>query len=171
VAVTTLLARTHRRQGRSSMAPILGLLTLALALFCAAGVVLRHYATTPDGWATLLIGAAGVSAMGVQNSLMRHALTSFTPTTIMTGNLTQVTMDLVNVLVPDHRCDRQRSARARAETRERLAKFGVPLLAFMVGAAAGGWLTNVLGLFSIALPTLVVGALALLASRESARAR
>jgi len=153
------------------VAPVLGLLTLALALFWAAGVVLHPCATTPDGWATLLIGAAGVSAMGVQNALMRHALTRFTPTTIMTGNLTQVTMDLVEVLVPDHRCDRQRRERARAETRERLAKFGVPLLAFMMGAAAGGWLTNVLGLFSIALPTLVVGALALLASRESARAR
>ena len=166
VASTALVARTHRGQGGASLAPMLGLLTLALALFWAAGVALQPYATTPDGWAVLLIGAAGVSAMGVQNALMRHGLIGCTPTTIMTGNLTQVTMDLVEVLLPDRRRDRC----TQAEIRDRLVKFGVPLLAFMVGAAAGGWLTEVFGLVSIALPTLVVGALALLASRAPARA-
>jgi uncharacterized membrane protein YoaK (UPF0700 family) len=122
-------------------------------MFCASGVALRPWATRADRWGSLLVGAAGVWAMGVQNALMRDvALGGLTPTTIMTGNLTQATIDLVELTL-------QRCARARADAAGRLFRFGVPLLAFLIGAAMGGFLTGVVGLASIALPTAVVGAL------------
>jgi uncharacterized membrane protein YoaK (UPF0700 family) len=154
VATTALIARAARRRGASSLTPVLGLLTLALALFCLGGVLLRPHATDADGWASLLVGGAGVWAMGIQNTLMRDALGGLTPTTIMTGNLTQTTIDLVELSF-------QRCARARADTVRRLCRFGVPLLAFLLGAAIGGCLTRLYGLASIALPAAVVGALTL----------
>ncbi|MDF2696306.1 MAG: permease, partial [Labilithrix sp.] len=95
VAATTLGARAVRRKGRSPLAPLLAAMTVALALFWAAGVLLRPQASSPDAWAVITIGGTGIAAMGVQNALMREALGTSAPTTVMTGNLTQVTIDLV----------------------------------------------------------------------------
>jgi uncharacterized membrane protein YoaK (UPF0700 family) len=158
VAVTALVTRVGQR-GRASVPLGLSLLTAALAMFCVAGVVLRPYVERPDGWPVLLIGATGVAAMGVQNALMRHALAGLTPTTIMTGNLTQVTMDLVELLAPDGEFARQAALR-------RLAKFGVPLVAFLVGTTIGAWLTMRFGLGSILLPTVAVAWLTTVESRR-----
>jgi len=70
VATTALIARAARRRGGSSLRAVLGLLTLALALFCVSGVLLRRSATDADAWASLVVGGAGVWAMGVQNGVV-----------------------------------------------------------------------------------------------------
>jgi uncharacterized membrane protein YoaK (UPF0700 family) len=161
VAATTLFARVMRRKGNTTLAPMLALMTAALGIFCVTGVTLKPLANEPDAWAVVLIGGAGVVAMGIQNTLMRNALSSYSPTTIMTGNLTQCTIDLIEFLFPFIENRTQGRALARRSAVQRLKRFGFPLLGFMVGAVQGAWFTRVVGLASIAVPTLVVGALTL----------
>jgi len=159
VAATALFARRQRRRGREPLTALLALMTLALAIFGTTGVALRDWALAPDDWAVAAIGATGVVAMAIQNTLMRDALSSFCPTTIMTGNLTQVTIDLVDICLPPREEVAVVRASRQREAKRRLKRFGLPLLGFMVGAAAGALLTHAFGLWSIALPTAVVGAL------------
>ncbi len=172
VAAATLLTRVLRRGGKATLSPLLALMTAALAIFGLTGVTLHPMANQPDAFAVIIIGAAGVVAMGIQNTLMRNALSSYSPTTIMTGNLTQCTIDLVEIWLPAMANNTISRMRARGEARQRLRKFGLPLLGFMLGAFAGAWLTHAWGLASISVPTLATGTLAIAAwSGELRRAR
>jgi len=170
VAFTTLIARTLKRSGKATLPPLLLLMTVALAIFGITGTTLRPLANEPDAWAVVVIGAAGVVAMGIQNTLMRNALSSYSPTTIMTGNLTQCTIDLVEMWLPATANNTQGRRVARGEAGQRLKKFGFPLLGFMVGAFAGARLTHAWGLASISVPAVAIGLVALDAWLSEARA-
>jgi uncharacterized membrane protein YoaK (UPF0700 family) len=164
VAVTTLAARALRSRGRDPLVPLLATMTLALAVFGWLGVALQASVTGPDAPVIVAIGGAGVAALGIQNALMREALATMSPTTVMTGNLTQLTIDLVAL------ASRGGGAAARDAARARAGKFAPPLVAFVAGAAFGAWATGAFGLASIAAPTVAVAGLAL-ASRQSVPAK
>jgi uncharacterized membrane protein YoaK (UPF0700 family) len=168
VAATALFARSIRQRGHRPLVALLALMTVGLSVFCATGVALHRFSNGPDAWGVALTGATGVIAMGIQNTLMRDALSGLCPTTVMTGNLTQFTIDLVELVVARPTGDVGRVARLRAATRKRLLKFGAPVSGFVVGALLGGCLTSVWGLSSIALPTVVVGVLTVVAWRTRA---
>jgi len=169
VAATTLLARFLKKTGKATLSPLLALMTLALAIFTVTGVTLRPLANQPGACAVAIIGAAGVVAMGIQNTLMRNALSNYSPTTIMTGNLTQCTIELVEMWLPATATNTIGRRLARGAAGKRLQKFGFPLLGFMVGAFAGAWLTHIWGLGSISVPTVTIGALAAAAWLGEAR--
>jgi uncharacterized membrane protein YoaK (UPF0700 family) len=171
VALLTLFARSIGKRGADTLAPLLGLLTLARGLFLAAGVLAGPDAQSPDSWAVALIGGIGVAAMGVQNALMKGALKTFSPTTLMTGNLTQFTIDLTEYLFPPALADWRERGRLRREAGSNALKTGLPILGFMAGAALGAIGTKRYGLGSIALPTLVVGILAIAAAIRTRRRR
>jgi uncharacterized membrane protein YoaK (UPF0700 family) len=108
----------------------------------------------------VLTGAIGVFAMGIQNALMRDVLSSLGPTTLMTGNLAQVTLDLVAAALPhDARSSRVDRAVNRSDARRRLARSATAVSAFLVGTVSGGGATTVFGFWSIALPAAVMGTL------------
>jgi uncharacterized membrane protein YoaK (UPF0700 family) len=159
VAVATVFARATRRYSHAPLFPLLALMTTALLVFGATGIVLRPYMTSHSNWAVSIVGATGVGAMAIQNMIMRDALNSWTPTTIMTGNLTQVTIQLVELAFAARERDPQRRARIRESAVARLVKFGLPLVGFVIGAVSGAMLTRLYGFWSIALPAAVVGAL------------
>lgn len=158
VAVTTVFARATRRYARAPLFPLLALMTAALLVFGATGIVLSPYMKSHN-WAVSIVGATGVGAMAVQNMIMRDALKSWTPTTIMTGNLTQVTIQLVELAFAAREPDREARARIRTKAVARLAKFGLPLMGFVSGAVSAALLTRLYGFWSVALPASVVGAL------------
>jgi len=168
VAATTLFARRLHRSGRTALGAMLTLLTIALAIFAITGATLRPLADEPDAWAVVIIGGAGVIAMGIQNTLMRNVLSSYSPTTFMTGNLTQCTIELVEMALPDPTNDTLAQRLARGAARLRLKKFGLPLLGFMLGVLSGACLTQAIGLASIAAPALAVGLLSIHACGSSA---
>jgi uncharacterized membrane protein YoaK (UPF0700 family) len=171
VCSITLFARRIGKRGAETLAPLLGLMTLALAAFLAAGIFAAPYAKSADSWGVALIGGLGVAAMGVQNALMKGALKSFSQTTLMTGNLTQFTIDLTECLFPPALADPRERRRIRKDAARAARKTGFPLLAFMCGSALGALGTKMYGLRSIALPTLVVGVLAIAAAVRSRRRR
>ncbi len=169
VALAAVVARSFRVRGETPLAPLLALMTVALACFCAAGTALGPILRDSDAMTIVLIGCPGVGAMGIQNALMREVLGGLTPTTMMTGNLTQFTIDLVELALSTFqgKGDRKLRERVSRDARARLVKFGVPVAGFIVGAALGGWLTGTLGLLSIAVPTVLVMTLTVLAWRAA----
>jgi uncharacterized membrane protein YoaK (UPF0700 family) len=169
VAVATVFARLTRRYSQAPLFPLLALMTAALLVFGATGIALRPFMTSHSNWAVSIVGATGVGAMAIQNMIMRDALNSWTPTTIMTGNLTQVTIQLVELAFAGRERDPQARARIRKEAGARLVKFGLPLAGFVAGAASGAVLTRLYGFWSVAVPAVVVGALTVWHWREGRR--
>jgi uncharacterized membrane protein YoaK (UPF0700 family) len=160
VAAAAVTARWARRRGGSPMLALLLVMTAGLAVFCAVGVAFESGTHGPDGWPVILVGGAAVSAMGIQNALMREALEGQLPTTVMTGNLTAFTMHLVDLVGTVVSAADPTRDLALARIRTKLVHFGGPLSGFIAGVAAGGFATGRLGLASIAVPALLCAGLA-----------
>jgi uncharacterized membrane protein YoaK (UPF0700 family) len=152
VAVVAAAAAAGRieRQGRSPVLPaILGAEALLLGVFLLLGVLL-----VPDRDASTLVtqtivGAAGVCAMGVQSVVTRLGGYVF-PTTMVTGTLTLLGMDIAQVT------SRRQPDGERAVAVRRVKAFSRVVVAFAVGAGIGGLTTALVGFWAIALPVLAV---------------
>ena len=121
VALARLVALRCERTKTVASRPLLVMQTVLLlvALVC----------TAPDAPWAMATGLFMTAAMAVQNAAGRLAWPALTPTTVMTGNVTQVVIDSVDLL---------RGA-AAPEVRDRLKRFIWPVLAFAVGALSGAF--------------------------------
>lgn len=166
VVTATLVTRIRRRNGQNALPALLCLVTAALALFSASDemALLLHQG---GRWPVLFGGACAVAAMGFQNTLMRESLRASCPTTVMTGNLTQVVIEIVDHVFGKFMSPSPRDRRPRV----RFRTVGSSLLAFISCAVLGGFLTHAWGSASAILPTLVTGLLTVQAVRENARAQ
>jgi uncharacterized membrane protein YoaK (UPF0700 family) len=159
IVVAALVARGLRSRGQKAIVGLLTLVTSSLALFSLSGVLagLVH----ESHWSLLVAGACAVAAMGFQTALMRESLTGC-QTTVMTGNLAQVILEIV-----DQVCNRIGGASALGVSpRSRLWVVASALSAFTICAVLGAWLARLFGALSVALPTVVTAALTVRAWRE-----
>jgi uncharacterized membrane protein YoaK (UPF0700 family) len=151
VAAARLLALAIERGGR---APARGLLLLQIALL-AAGMLCGWRAEpildAGAPWA-LAAGMLVAAGMGVQNAAGRLAFADLAPTTVMTGNVTQFVLDLVDLA----------RGPADAAVRARLHKLLWPIFGFAAGAICGAVLTRQVALSALALPLVILAGLALL---------
>jgi uncharacterized membrane protein YoaK (UPF0700 family) len=92
-----------------------------------------------------LAGMLGISAMAVQNALVRISLTGAPSTAVMTTNVTVFTIDLGEILLAQ---DPGRAAKAR----ERARSTGSAIAGFIIGCALGATCQHIVGLRSLALP-------------------
>ncbi len=154
VAVTRLFAVWMQNRGITPLRPILLLQLVLLAGFMVLGILASPIG---DAEATLVLaaGAMGAAAMGVQNAASRLVLQNLTATTVMTGNVTQLVIDVV---------DMARGAADEA-TRQRGIKFLWPIVAFAAGAIGGAY-GYIQGHFLALL--VPIGLLALIALRSAA---
>jgi uncharacterized membrane protein YoaK (UPF0700 family) len=129
-----------------------------LGLFLAAGVTARPLVDA-DAPLAILAGMLAVVAMGVQNTASRTVFAVLSPTTVMTGNITQVVMDCVDYGVST-------DGEARTSARVRLAKFGPPVVGFAAGAVVGALLFGLAGFWCLLLPIAVIGGLLLRAELQ-----
>jgi uncharacterized membrane protein YoaK (UPF0700 family) len=150
VAAARLLVLALERRGRPSRRPLLLLQILLLAACMLCGWRARPIVDPGTGWA-IATGVFGAAAMGVQNAAARLAFAELAPTTVMTGNVTQLVIDAVDLL---------RGA-ADAALRERLRKFLWPILAFAAGAIAGALSFLHAWLWALLVPLLVLLGLAI----------
>ncbi len=169
VAFADLFLRAVSRRGARSVAPLLALMTLVMAAFGASGYWYADRLTSIDNWEVILTSGLGVAAMGFQNALMRGALKGFSQTTVMTGNLAQFTIDLIDRFSPRGAGTPREREIARDKSRSRLRKSAFPLFGFMAGAALGAWLTEIYGLLCIAVPTGILFVLTLVTFIRSRR--
>lgn len=112
--------RAGTRQLRNSF-----LLQMALMSGSVASAWAGAPIEAPEAPLTLLTGMLCAAAMAVQNAYGKLLLGKVAATTVMTGNVTQLVIDLVDTL------------RGDAEARARLKKLAWPVVAFAVGCISG----------------------------------
>jgi uncharacterized membrane protein YoaK (UPF0700 family) len=139
---------------------------LGLAVFAGSGVLTLAQSSAPSAQVTQLGTCCAVAAMGFQNALMREALSGSAPTTFMTGNLTQLVIELVEHGFALKSPPGIMSDVARSVSRARLRTAAIALGSFLGSAALGAWLTHAIGALGAALPALLVGGLSYQAYRE-----
>jgi uncharacterized membrane protein YoaK (UPF0700 family) len=154
VVAASFTARMLRRAGLRPLAGLLALVTLALAAFSLSDP-LTHVLHAGPRLTLLFGGGCAVTAMGFQNALMREALRTSCPTTVMTGNLTQVVIELSDRVLGKFLKPNPHDRRPKS----RLGPVSAALVAFLGCAVLGGWLTHVFGSASVMLPTLVTAVL------------
>ena len=105
-----------------------------------------------DSPAAIATGLVAAAAMGIQNTAARTIMSGLPPTTVMTGNLMQIIVDVVDLL---------HGHGALPAKRERLSKLVPLMLAFGAGTLLGalGYLT--VGFFALIAPILVAASLGL----------
>jgi uncharacterized membrane protein YoaK (UPF0700 family) len=140
VALTSILAKFARQRQWPVFAVLLTAEAIALGIFLVIGVRLSPSLLLDVQEEFILpIGIAGVIAMAIQNALMKEAkgvFKSYIPTTVMTGNTTQFTIDAVQVLVAKFIPSLCESPTQEAEEAlERMSRF-VPVIS---GFALGGF--------------------------------
>jgi uncharacterized membrane protein YoaK (UPF0700 family) len=148
VAATTWFVHARTRTAKPALPGILLAQALLLAAFAAVGIVAAPI-TDIDTPLAVLAGLLGVAAMGTQNAASRLLLTELPPTTVMTGGVTQFSIDATYLL-------RSAAGPEAAAARARLLKFAPPVGAFAVGAIAGAVLVTQLGFLALLLPILAL---------------
>lgn len=160
VAASRLLALSVERSGRPVQRLLLLLQCALLATCMLCGWRAQPIVDPGAPW-VLATGALGAAAMGVQNATARLVFNDLAPTTVMTGNVTQLVLDLVELL---------RGA-ADSGLRQRIHKLGWPVLSFACGAFCGAFVYLHVSLWALALPLVILAGLAVTPLAGPQRAR
>ena len=148
VASTRYFVRSFERKKGDARAPLMSAELISLMVFMAAGVWAAPF-SSPNSWPAIAVGLLGVYAMAIQNAASRTAFAHVGPTTVMTGNVTQIIIDAVDL------CMRA----AEPGIKERLHKTWPPVLTFSVGAISGGTCFLYVGFLSLLVPSLALALL------------
>ena len=130
--------------------PMRSLVAVKVLLLVAAAVLMIVYGPFKDGDqpAAFAAGMLMICAMAVQNAMQRMHLPQLPPSTLMTGNTTQVMIDLAD-LFKGVQGDERRSVIARLQ--KMLPAIGTFALGCALGALGYVWL----GMWSFALPPML----------------
>jgi uncharacterized membrane protein YoaK (UPF0700 family) len=134
-----------------SMRGVLAAEALSLGLFLACGIAAAPIVDADAGLA-ILTGMFAVIAMGVQNAASRTVFVALSPTTVMTGNITQIVLDSVDFVASP-------LPATKAAARARLAKLVPPVVAFAAGAALGAVGFGYTGFWCLLVPIATIGVL------------
>ena len=139
VTAVRLLAYALRARARPVTST---LLALQLALTILGALLATSYGpfANADGLAALATGMTLVAAMAIQNAAHRVHFSSAPPSTIMTGNTTQIMLDLADLI---HGLSPEKTA----ATRERFRQLSASILAFAGGCALGALLFASIGVW------------------------
>ncbi|MFM0336902.1 YoaK family protein [Paraburkholderia fungorum] len=160
VAVSSVLVRRQQVAAPLHAASLLySVQTVLLLAFCISGIKIGR-ALDANRWPVVLCGMLGAAAMGVQNAHGRLVPRAGLPNTVMTGNVTQLILDAVDLLSAHTQTDTKAAARAR------LVKMVPAVVAFAAGAAGGALGYRVAAFWALLLPFLVLAGLAIAAWLE-----
>lgn len=153
--VVIALARVAGTAMRARQMPVLRVLLAAkVALLFAFFALAVGYGPfpDPDSPAALLAGFAAVAAMALQNAVQRVHFSNLPPTTLMTGNTTQATIDAVDLMMGQEQA-------TSAAIRTRFGRVALSIFYFALGCAVAALLYWLVGFWCLAL-AVVVGAVA-----------
>jgi uncharacterized membrane protein YoaK (UPF0700 family) len=148
VGVTPLLIAASAARSWPALPLALGLQLVLLAAFMLLGMAAMPLGDTPDNLA-MAAGLCGAAAMGVHSATSRLLLGHLAPTSMMTGNVTQIVIDTVAWL----RGERGAGIGARC------AKFIWPVVAFGGGAILAAFAWYAVGFIALALPLVILALL------------
>jgi uncharacterized membrane protein YoaK (UPF0700 family) len=145
LGMTRLLVAVLEQLGITSLLPLLLLQFLLLCLSLAICLSASSH-VDPNTASMIFAGMLGVSAMAVQNALVRLSLREAPATAVMTTNITLFVVDAAEIFLG-------RNASSVATARSRARHTWPAILGFLIGCALGGACEAALGLTSVALPT------------------
>lgn len=174
VALTSLLAKYARGKQWSVFAVLLTAEAIALSIFLIIGTQLSPALLLDVQEEYILpIAMSGVVAMAIQNALMKESkgvFKSYIPTTVMTGNTTQLTIDLVQFLSAKFSRASESTKLEAAEAWERMSRFVPVITGFALGGFAAAFFVLVSeSWWSLTFPLAIISALAIAAYVEHAR--
>ncbi|MBD2314128.1 DUF1275 domain-containing protein [Desertifilum sp. FACHB-1129] len=173
VALASLLARHARQHQWPVLAVLLTAEAIALSIFMYVGVRLSPTLILDVQEDLILpIGVTGVLAMAIQNALMKEAKESFKgyiPTTVMTGNTTQLTIDLVQLVLAKFSTAPESASQEAKEACDRIGRTFPILLGFVLGGAAAAYFVSIAEFWSLALPLVTICILAIAAYSQPAK--
>lgn len=142
-----LIAASLRRQGPALMLSLLlQLLLLVACMVCGMLATPIGDTVTPFAMAA---GLSGAGAMGVHSAISRLLLANLAPTSMMTGNVTQLVIDFTDML----------TGHGDAGTGARCRKFLWPLIGFAFGAILAAFAYGWFGFVALTLPLLILAGL------------
>jgi uncharacterized membrane protein YoaK (UPF0700 family) len=148
VAASRLFVLRFESRCRPLLRALLAAECLLLAGAMAAGWTAAPV-DDPGRPIAMVCGLLLAAAMGVQNATARLVLPTQVPTTVMTGNVTQLVIDAV---------DLARGVRDPA-THSRARRFVVPIIAFAIGTIGGAFAYLHAGFAALLAPLAVLVAL------------
>jgi uncharacterized membrane protein YoaK (UPF0700 family) len=169
VALTSLLARYARKKQWPVFAVLLTAEAIALTIFLIIGTQLSPSLLLDVQEDLILpIGMAGVVSMAIQNALMKEAkdvFKSYIPTTVMTGNTTQLTIDIVQFLSAKlSKVQSELTQQEAAEALERMGRFVPVITGFALGGFAAAYLILLSETWwSLVLPLVIISVMAIAA--------
>jgi uncharacterized membrane protein YoaK (UPF0700 family) len=149
LAVMWLIAEATRRRGPALVRPLLlvHFLLLCGVLICSA---ISDPATHPDGKAAPIAAMIAICAMASQFALLRFGVPGEPSTAVMTGNLTNSVLSLLDTL------SGKRSLTEGAD--ERLKKTSKLVVGFFAGCIVGAAALSLVGHWAWSLPAALAGA-------------
>ncbi|MEW7847487.1 YoaK family protein [Massilia aurea] len=157
IACARLLVAACERRGAGAHRPSYLLQLALLTGFMVCGVLAEPVARDMSALA-MAAGLFGAAAMGAHSAASKLLLAHLAPTSMMTGNVTQLVIDTV---------DRLRGA-GDAATAARCSKFFWPLFGFALGCAGGAWLYLAFGFVALLVPLALLVLHLCMPSLESA---
>lgn len=157
VAAARLLVAGCERRGSSAVKPSYILQLVLLLGFMACGMLAEPVGGSAGALA-MAAGLLGAAAMGAHSAASKLLLTHLAPTSMMTGNVTQLVIDATDWL---------RGA-ADGATKARCGKFFWPVLAFALGCAAAAFAYLAFGFVALIVPVAILCLHLALAEPEAA---
>jgi uncharacterized membrane protein YoaK (UPF0700 family) len=156
VGAARLLVVGCERRGVAATKPAYLLQLVLLLGFMVAGMLAEPLGDSANGL-VIAAGMLGAAAMGAHSAASKLLLTHLAPTSMMTGNVTQLVIDTV---------DRLRGV-ADAATQARIAKFFWQILAFALGCGAAAFAYLAVGFAALAVPVAILGLYVWLPEQET----
>lgn len=157
IAVARYVGKALTAHRLPTLRILLAVKVLLLLAFCVLAVSLGPFPNS-DAPAALLTGFAGIAAMAIQNAVQRVHFASLPPTTLMTGNTTQATLDAIELLSGV-------SAEQRAIIDPRFRRMLASIAGFAAGCALAALLYAWVGFWCLCVP-VGVGAVTAIARVE-----
>jgi len=144
---TRYLSHGLAERGLPVLRTILTVQVILLTVAAALAIRLGPFGNG-DSWSALVTGLTLVSAMAIQNAAHRVHLIGAPPTTIMTGNATQLMIDLADLI-------RGKATDAQHPRRARLVRMTASVISFAAGCGAGALIFSRVGVLCFLVPPIL----------------
>jgi uncharacterized membrane protein YoaK (UPF0700 family) len=149
VALARILTVAFEGRQAAALRPALLLEWVLLVGFMGFGLAATPVGSAP-GPLALTAGLLGAGAMGVHSGVSKLLLVHLAPTSMMTGNVTQIVIDAVDLIFTPWRGAPDPGLGARFE------KFVWPLAAFAVGCIGAAFAFHRFGFAALVVPCLIL---------------
>ena len=159
VALTRILGHALVKRPVIRRSALLGVQFVLLLAACVLAIWVGPF-SNGDSAPAIVVGMVLVSGMAIQNAMHQVHFVGFSPTTVMTGNTTQLMLDVTDLLwLPSDPAE-------RAAERQRLQRIAAGVGCFAFGSGIAALLFWLAGMWCFGLPPVLVLAALAVSARD-----